>query len=159
MSSTDEGNVRRGATQDQSAMVRNIVATIMESQAETITRMANEAIQTVMGEKEERLADELEERLRKKEKRARTEFTSEGNKQQYKHQKELLENLEDVDKATDLINEGKKLIEKKIKLIKIADREGRETVKEYVFYSILFYSILFYSILFYSILFYSSTLF
>ena len=86
MSSTDEGNVRRGATQDQSAMVRNIVATIMESQAETITRMANEAIQAVMGQNEERLADELEERLRKKEKRARTEFTSEGNKQQYKHQ-------------------------------------------------------------------------
>ena len=87
------------------------------------------------------MADELEERLRKKEKRARTEFTSEGNKQQYKHQKELLENLEDVDKAlkrkdvdeaTDLINEGKKLIEKRIKLIKIADREGWETVKEYV---------------------------
>ena len=98
-------------------MVRTIVATIMESQAETITRMANEAIQPVMGQNEERLADELEERLRKKEKRAHTEFTSEGNKQQYIHQKELLENLEDVDKAlkrkdvdkaTDLINEGKK---------------------------------------------------
>ena len=139
MSSSDEGNVRRGAIPDQSAMVRNIVATIMESQAETITRMANEAIQAVMGQNEERLADELEKRLRKKEKWARTGFTSEGNKQLYKHQKELLENLEDVDKAlkrkdvdnaTDLINEDNKLIEKRIKLIKIADREGWETVKE-----------------------------
>ena len=39
--------------QDQSAMVRNIVATIMESQAETITSMANEVIQAVMGQNEE----------------------------------------------------------------------------------------------------------
>ena len=137
MSDTEGDNARVA----QEAMVREIVATIIQNQADAVTRLATDAVQAVMGRNEERLADDLEERLRKKDKREKVEFKNEGNKDQYKHQKELLENMEGVEKAirrndatkaSELIEEGKKLIEKRIKLIKIADREDWGTVKEYV---------------------------
>ena len=114
----------------------------MENQAEAISRMAKDAVQAMISQKEESLADVVEERMRKKEKKlVQPEFRNEGNKDQYKHQKAIWENMEDVgkaikrkdmDKAENLINEGKKLVLKRIKLIKPADREDWGTVKEYV---------------------------
>ena len=108
-------------------MARSIVASIMENQAEAISRMAKDAVQAMTSQKEESLADVVEERMRKKEKKlVQPEFRNEGNKDQCKHQKAIWENMEDVgkdikrkdmDKAENLINEGKKHVLKRIKLI------------------------------------------
>ena len=135
MSSTEENET----TAPQEKMVRSIVASIMGNQAEAISRMAKDAVQAMISQKEESLADVVEERMRKKEKKlVQPEFRNEGNKDQYKHQKAIWENMEDVgkaikrkdmDKAENLINEGKKLVLKIIKLIKLADREDWGTVK------------------------------
>ena len=79
--------------------------------------------------------------IRKKEKMAQPTFKHEGNKDQWKHHMELWENMEDTERAMErndsvksktLLEQGKKLIKKRIKLIKIADREDWGTVKEYV---------------------------
>ena len=64
-----------GEGSEQARIVKNVVQTIMESQADTIARMANEAVRAVMGKTEETLADDVEERIRRKEKRARTKAT------------------------------------------------------------------------------------
>ena len=60
-------------------MVRNILATIMENQASAITSMAKEAVQAVMSQTEGRLADELDVRMKEKEKIAPPVFKHEGN--------------------------------------------------------------------------------
>ena len=60
-----------------------------------------------------------------KEKIAPPVFKHEGNRDQYKHQKDVWDNMAETDravkKALDLIDEGKKLVQKRMKLIKIAD--------------------------------------
>ena len=68
-------------------------------------------------------------------------FLKDRNEKQFKHQKEVLEILDDVEKAIsrnemeqakESIEKGRKLVKKRIKLIRIADREDWETVREYV---------------------------
>ena len=124
-----------------SSTIRSIVQNIMESQTESITRIANEAVKALMKSNENKIADDIEERMRKKGKMAEPTFKHEGNKDQWKHQMEMWENMEDMEKAIErneiekaktLLEQGKKLIQKRIKLIKIADREDWGTVKEYV---------------------------
>ena len=92
-----------------------------------------------MSRTEGRLADGLE--IRMKERIAPPVFKHEGNSDQYKHQKDLWDNMADTDrasrgweikKALDLNDEGRKLVQKRMKLIKIADREDWRTVKEYM---------------------------
>ena len=126
---------------DNDTLVRSIVAGITENQADTVARMAKEAIEGIMKEKQTNLADELEERILKKEKLTEPVFKNEGNKNQFKHQKAIWENMEtiekavkskDMDKALKQIAEGKKLVLKRIKLIKLAEREDWGTVKEYM---------------------------
>ena len=125
----------------QDRMVRNIVASVMESQAATITTMSKEAVLAVMSQTEEKMVGDIEARMKKKEKIAEPALQHEGNRHQYKHQKDLWEMLddteqavkrEDVKKALELIDQGKKLVQKRMKLIKIADREDWGTVKEYM---------------------------
>ena len=81
MSSSDEGNARpaQATTPETESMVRTIVASIMEMQAD------NKAL-----------------------------------------------DRQDIAKAKDLLDQGKNLIKKRIKLLRIADREDWDTVKEYV---------------------------
>ena len=118
------------------------MATIMENQASTITSMVKEAVQAVMSQTEGRLADELDIRMKEKEKIASTVFKHEGNSDQYKHQKDLWDNMAETDRAVkrgggggikralDLIDEGKKLVQKGMELIKIPNKKDWGTVKE-----------------------------
>ena len=134
---------QRSATsnEEREAVVRSVVEIMMERQGDTVARMADEAVERFMTHQQGKINDQIEERIRSKEKTRQPVFTSEGNKDQFKHQKDVLENLEDVEtalsrndveKAKELIDEGKKLVKKRMKLIKIADREDWDTVKEYV---------------------------
>ena len=158
MSSADESNgspnandnVRTGARAatasgsgqtNNAEMVRSVVATVMENQAETITRMTNEAMNAFMRNSEAKISEDIEQKLRKKEKISEPTFKGEGNKDQYKHQRLILENMEDigsalnrneVEKAKELLEEGKNLVQKRMKLIRIAEREDWGTVREYV---------------------------
>ena len=125
----------------QDLMVRNIVATIIENQASTITSMAKEAVQAVMSQTDGKLVDELELRMKRNEKIAPPVFKHEGCSGQYNRRKYSWENLddteqavktEDVKKALKLVDEDKTLVQKRMKLIKITDREDWGIVKEYV---------------------------
>ena len=79
--------------------------------------------------------------MKKKEKILPPVFTHQGDSDQYTHQKDLWENLddteqaikrEDVKKALELIAEGKTLVKTRMKLISIADKEDWGAVKEYM---------------------------
>ena len=68
-------------------------------------------------------------------------FQRRGNQQQYDHAKECMATLEQIDKHLDRsdvakakrsLENGKVLLNKRIKLIRIADREGWGTVTEYL---------------------------
>ena len=74
-------------------------------------------------------------------KRKETKLKKLGNIAQLKHQDELMDKFEDarkalerndVEKAKVIIDEGKNLVKKRAKLIKIADRDGWDTVREYM---------------------------
>ena len=146
-SSRDEGTAPPAAATssntanfDKETMIRSVISAVMESQAATVTNMAKEAVDAMMARSDDKVADQIEEGFKKKEK-LKADLKNEGNSDQYKHQKELLENLEDVERAVDrndvskakaAIDTGKKLIMKRIKLIRLADREDWATVREYV---------------------------
>ena len=75
MSSTEEERTREEVqpstsnTQTvQERMVRNIVASVMGSQAATITTMTKEAVLAVMSQTEEKMVGDIEARMKKKEK-------------------------------------------------------------------------------------------
>ena len=79
------------------------------------------------------------ERLEKRRKLDSIELKSKGNKKQLQFCKELMETVEnafdnadiDVNKTKEALAEGKKLILRRIKLIRIADRETWDAVNEY----------------------------
>ena len=72
------------------------------------------------------------------------EFKSKGNKDQFDHSQEVLETLSETasqldlgryEKGKEILSEGIPLVEKRLKVIKLADRSefGWSTVKEYMF--------------------------
>lgn len=86
--------------------------------------------------------DELAERAAKKARADAPIFKRKGNQKQYEHNRDVLEEVSgaisfldsgEVDKAKQRMQDGKKLIVKRQKLIKIADREedGWDVVKFY----------------------------
>ena len=123
----------RRSSNSQATLVRDVVATVMERQAETIAHLTEEAISRVMRNQEEKIKEDFEERLREKEKLKEPVFKNDGNKDQYKHQKEVLENMDsiqralnrdDVDQAKDLLEQGRKLVKKGKKIYQVS-RTGR----------------------------------
>ena len=86
------------------------------------------------------LHDHMEDAI-KEHQRGSKVFQRRGNQQQYDHAKECMATLEQIDKHLDRsdvakakrsLENGKVLLNKRIKLIRIADREGWGTVTEYL---------------------------
>ena len=125
---------------ENAEMIKAITASIMEKQADTVTRMAKDAIAAMMATKGKNLAEEVEDRIRGKEKSKKKPYLQKpANKKQYAHQEEMLETVEEVeralkrkqiDKAEEALARGKSIIKRQMKLIRLADREGWATVHE-----------------------------
>ena len=88
----------------------------------------------------QQMCDFMDNSLREKDKYAKT-LKNTGNQQQYDHARECLATLETAEKhlsreevttATEVLNNGKVLIKKRMKLIRLADRNTWATVQEYV---------------------------
>ena len=88
----------------------------------------------------QQMCDFMENSLREKEKYAKT-LKNAVNQQQYDHARECLATLETAEKhlareevtnATEVLNNGKVLIKKRMKLIRLADCNTWATVQEYV---------------------------
>ena len=83
------------------------------------------------------LHDHMEDAI-KEHQRGSKVFQRRGNQQQYDHAKECMAKLEQIDKHLDRSDvakakrSGKVLLNKRVKLIRIADREGWGTVTEYL---------------------------
>ena len=142
MSSTQGSTASSSSAQtERAALIQAVVKTIIERQGETVQRIANETVDGIMQEKEDSIMEEVEERLRKQKRSPEPKLANEGNKDQYKHQKAILETIKDVERALEKnrveeaklhLEKGKKIVERRIKLIRLADREDWATVKEYV---------------------------
>ena len=83
----------------------------------------------------------MNERLDRKRKIDQVSFNNAGNQNQYDHCKEVLEKMEEVEEAFQenrtedakkSLEAGKKIVNFRMKLIKIADREGWGTVRHFV---------------------------
>jgi len=81
-------------------------------------------------------------RLEEKKKLENVKLQKVGNQQQYDHGLEVYENYEkvirsiekgeEIAKTKDILEDGKKVITKRLKMIRLADREDWMTVNEYL---------------------------
>ena len=79
------------------------------------------------------------ERIESKRKLDKVEFKRDGHKQQFQFCRDVLEKIEDaeelcdekINEAKEKLSDGKKIIHKRMKLIRLADRESWQAVKEY----------------------------
>ena len=85
--------------------------------------------------------DQMRDKIERKRKLEDVTLSNNGNKDQYRHGTEVLSTIEEaheylesneVDLAKESIQKGKKIVENRLKLIRIADREGWLTVREFV---------------------------
>lgn len=120
-------------------VVKEVVATVMASQAETVTRKVTEVMakqnQTIKAETRNLVKDTLT-----KEKQRSCTVKRSGLQDQYDHQLEALEQFEEIERAiteNDLeeakshVENGKKLLSNRSKLLKLSDRENWNTVTVY----------------------------
>ena len=112
-------------------VVRQVTPTILEA-AKNIATNASKETQEEM----QRWKDLQEERRR----RDAETFKYEGNQEQYKHANEVLTEFENIDyhmenknwaKAKEALEKGKKIVNDRIKLVKLADGSSWGTVKEF----------------------------
>ena len=120
-------------------LVASISAAVVEKQASTVATMTATAIQKLFDAKKIDLTEHVQLEVRRKRKDEPT-FTKQGTKEQYKHQRDILDTFEDVErqitkkdypKAQEYIDQGKNLIGGRIKLINLAERETWQAVTEY----------------------------
>ena len=126
---------------EKEEMIKSVVLAVMNKQEEIVRNIAREACASFTRATERKIEAEIEERIRKKQKLSTPTINNEGNKNQFNHEKDVLDCLEDIEravndkdltKAATSISEGKKLVLRRMKLIRLADREGWGTVKEYL---------------------------
>ena len=110
---------------------------------DVITRIAEKAAllsSNLIASNNRNVCDMVENALKANEKAVKY-FKNAGNQHQYDHARSCLSTLEaaekyleraDVDKAKTVITSGKSIIKKRMKLIRLADRDGWATVKEYI---------------------------
>ena len=100
---------------------------------------AKKAVQDVIQNQQSTIAN-LRNRMERKRKLENVNFNKRGNEEQYNHTTEVLETVEEAiesiqlksfDEAKDYLEKGKKLLETRMKHIRIADRNGWLTVKEF----------------------------
>ena len=100
---------------------------------------AKKAVQDVIQNQQSTIAN-LRNRMDRKRKLENVNFNKRGNEEQYNHTTEVLETVEEAiesiqlesfDEAKDYLEKGKKLLETRMKHIRIADRNGWLTVKEF----------------------------
>ncbi len=84
--------------------------------------------------------DKLQKRLERKRSWDQTTFSKKGHEEQFKHVAEVLENVDDAlealekndcEAATTILKQGKELLEQRIQILKLADREGWMVVRQY----------------------------
>lgn len=90
--------------------------------------------------KEGNVVAKLQQRLERKRSYDQTEFDKKGHDEQFKHTINVLETVDDAldalekgdnNSATGFMKQGKKLLEDRISIIKLADKEGWGVVKHY----------------------------
>ena len=110
---------------------------MLQAAAETAARV----VEDVLKRRQNRLIDDVAEELKKSSALDKVTLRTPGNRDQFNHGKDVLEKINsaiksinsgDATKAKDILEEGKKSINKRLKLIRIADREDWATVQEYV---------------------------
>ena len=126
---------------EKEEMIKSVVLAVMNKQEDIVRNIAKEACAAFTRSTDRMIENEIDERIRKKQKLSTPTFNSEGNKNQFNHQKDVLDCFEDIeravkeknlDKAATNITEGKNLVLRRMKLIRLADRESWDTVKEYI---------------------------
>ena len=84
--------------------------------------------------------EKLKNRLERKRSFDQTSFSKKGHEEQFKYTAEILESVEDAldaleannsEASVEILKQGKKSLEDRIQIIKLADREGWLVVKQY----------------------------
>ena len=109
---------------EKEEMIKSVVAAVMNKQEVIVRHIAKEACAAFTRATEGKIKTEIEERIRKKKKLSTPTLNKEDMERAVKEK--------DQDKAATSITEGKKLVLRRMKLIRLADREGWDTVIEYI---------------------------
>ena len=109
---------------EKEEMIKSVVAAVMNKQEVIVRNIAKEACAAFTRATERKIETEIEERIRKKKKLSTPTLNKEDMERAVKEK--------DQDKAATSITEGKKLVLRRMKLIRLADREGWDTVIEYI---------------------------
>ena len=121
-------------------LVQKIVTAQQPTLLQTAAETAERVVEDVLKRRESRLIDDVSEELKKSSALDKVTLRTPGNRDQFNHGKDVLEKINsatksinsgDANKAKDILEEGKKSINKRLKLIRI-DREDWATVQEYL---------------------------
>ena len=124
---------------DIAAIIRETVQQCREQTVEEASQIAVEAANRVLESQATNLR-KIKDDLQKKRKCESISLKKQSNSDQYSHGLEVLDNLEeavdaleneDIDKAKKLLNEGKDIVNKRLKLVQLADREDWLVVNEF----------------------------
>lgn len=110
---------------------------------EALRNTIKELMEAEMKKKDEEHAKamgKLKDRIERKRSWDQTNFNKKGHEEQFRHTAETLETVEDAlealeandsEAAIEILKKGKKSLEDRIQIIKLADREGWLVVKQY----------------------------
>ena len=137
ISTFDEATVTAISSRIQTALAPAIAEEVRKALTGEKRDMAAIAEATVANQ-----IDAVASHAAKKVRKENAEFKKKGNENQWRHTKDVLDEVEaameavekrDADLATEKLKEGKKILKKRLKLIKLADREehGWNVVRHY----------------------------
>ena len=137
ISTFDEATVTAISSRIQTALAPAIAEEVRKALTGEKRDMAAVAEATVANQ-----IDAVASHAAKKVRKENAEFKKKGNENQWRHTKDVLDEVEaameavekrDADLATEKLTEGKKILKKRLKLIKLADREehGWNVVRHY----------------------------
>ena len=115
--------------------MENFKPALVASSEQAAKKAAEEVIQS-----QQATINNLKNRLERKRKLENVSFNKKGNEEQYNHTVQVIKTVEDAMESTaqnktteakDYLQKGRMLLETRLKHIKIADRNGWLTVKEF----------------------------
>ena len=115
------------------------VKKMMEEMKTSMKEIANETVTQVLKSQNTKLTKATE-RLERKRKADGIQFNKKGHEDQFRHCTELEDTIDDaieliddgnIEQAKEKLNEGKKSLKERAKWVRIADREGWLTVKQF----------------------------
>lgn len=132
MSTAEE--MQKSLEKTMKEQIAQLTQTMKDYTKETVEKVLNNQTSKTSLEK-------MKEKLDRKRKLEDVTLSNAGNKDQYKHNMEVLTMIDeaqdhiesnDIELAKESLKNGKKVIEDRLKLIRIADREGWLTVRHFV---------------------------